>query len=41
MTENYKGGNVMDDGHSTGTDPGRSIESDVCEASEDVSAGKT
>lgn len=29
----------MDDGHSTGTAPGRSSDADVHETSEDVSAG--
>ena len=31
----------MDDGSSTGTAPGRSCDEHGCEASEDVSAGKT
>ncbi len=31
----------MDDGDSTGTIPGRSFDEHECEASEDVSAGKT
>ena len=36
-----EGGNVMDDGHSTGTAPGRSNNVHESETSEDVPAGIT